>query len=128
MSEKCFIKNLRRRRGNLDKYTRILNYLFSEIFCNFILRVEKGKGIINTALPAATVNNKYHEVITKSLDRAVTWNQFVSIHHPELSHYRKSKMSILKFAEEFTRLIIRYTRTSSPNVSICSIKNHYSKR
>jgi len=34
-------------------------------------------------------------------------------------------MSVLKFAEEFTRLVIRYTRTSSPNVSIHSIKNHY---
>lgn len=96
----------------------------SSLFWILRKRVEKGKGIINTALSTTTVNNKYHEVNTKSLDRAVTWNQFVSIHHPELSRYRKSKMTILKFAEEFTRLIIRYTRIPSPKVSIRSIKNH----
>lgn len=123
-------KNLRKRRGNADKYThnQILNHpSFLWNIYNFILRkrVKRGKRIVNTTLPAATVNNKY-QVVTKSLDRAVIRNWSVWIHHSELCR-RKSKMSVLKFAEEFTRLIIRYTRTSSPNVSIRVNQNHYSK-
>lgn len=96
------------------RYKQIQVKILGCILELFILESNKRTRRHDT-LADATVNNKHGEVVTKSFALPVVRNWSHCVYEAASLKINRG-MDILSFSEEFSRLIIRYTKTNSPNV------------